>query len=146
MAEKFQANKDLESKKLENLMNLLADSLESASAEEMLDEDAELSASAVVKAEGVRRLLLDEVGNYRKKLASDAMRHHAASIAEFLKRPYRLPTVPAEQRQLLNKIFTEYPHIQSSLTLQHRDFRTLSDSDVESLLKQLEALGVFEDL
>jgi len=130
----------------ENLMNKLAESMELASADELLEEDSGLTADAVVRGEGVRKLLLQEVANYRKNLAEEAMRQHAATISEFLKNPYRLPDDPAAQRALLQRVFTDYPQLPSSLTLQHRDFRTLSDADVESLLKQLAALGVFEDL
>jgi hypothetical protein len=31
------------------------------------------------------------------------------------------------------------------VTLQHRDFASFSDADVESVLKQLDALGLLED-
>lgn len=134
------------SKSFENLMNRLAESMEVTSADELLEEDTGLTADAVERGEGIRNLLLQEVMNYRKSLAEEAMRQHAVTISEFLKNPYRLPDDPEAQRGLLQRVFTDYPHLQASLTLQHRDFRNLSDSDVESLLKQLAALGVFEDL
>jgi len=136
----------VDSKEWENLMDILADSLEPLAADAPLEENDGLNAEVVVRGEAVRQLLLGEVSNYRKHLAEEAMRHHAATIAEFLKHPYALPSDASAQRMLLHRVMTEYPHLQSSLTLQHRDFKTLSDSDVESLLRQLAALGVFEDL
>ena len=49
MAERYPVGKDKEMQKWENLMNLLADSFESLPADEVLDEEAGMTADAEVE-------------------------------------------------------------------------------------------------
>jgi hypothetical protein len=37
------------------------------------------------------------------------------------------------------------PQVKDGITLQHRDFASFSDADVEILLKQLDVLGLLDD-
>jgi hypothetical protein len=50
------------------------------------------------------------------------------------------------KKDLLAKLFSVKPEFQSILTAAARDFRELSDDDIDLILKQLQELGVLNDL
>src|SRR5206468_59918 len=57
---------------------------------------------------------------------------------------YQLPGSPEARRALLARLFETYPQMENAfLTVQHRDFKALSDGDVESFLRQLQELGAY---
>jgi len=58
-----------------------------------------------------------------------------------------LPKSLTECRELLRRVFEAKPEFgEALLTAQHREFRSLSDEDVMSYLKELQSLGVLEKL
>jgi hypothetical protein len=58
----------------------------------------------------------------------------------------RIPKDPREQKAMLDGIIARRPKVrEEAVTLQHREFESFSESDVESVLRQLEALGALEE-
>ncbi len=119
---------------------MLADSsLQDTDAEVLRDAGPEASH----KAEQVRACLLDGVRSFKQKALNNALAVYREEVRRYKDRSYTLPSGESDRRELLNSIFQRFPQGEKTfLTLQHREFKSLSDADVESLLKQLEALGV----
>ena len=58
---------------------------------------------------------------------------------------FELPSSPAERRSLLDALLaSQLAQGAGALTAQFRELSTVTDSDVESTLRQLEALGVLK--
>lgn len=127
-------------------MNALADHAESAPDRELLDEAAAQGVDAKSEAAGVRDLLLEALLRGKKARLSAAQREHRRAVADLDSRLVNLPQDAAARRALLQRTVTRKPQMKEALvTLQHRDFESFSDGDVESALKQLEALGLLDD-
>lgn len=140
MDEQKQINTD----QFERCMSLIADSMEAVPAEVIYLEDEREAATKVECAEGVRHLLLNQVAFYKRELISEALVEYEMARTKFESHQAALPTDPQARRALLQSILSRSTEYQPLLTLQHRDFRTLSDEDVESLLKQLDILGAIK--
>lgn len=61
-------------------------------------------------------------------------------------RDYSLPESIQNKRDLLKSVFSKNPQFQSILTAAARDFRDLSDEDVDLMLRQLYELGALGGL
>jgi hypothetical protein len=111
------------------------------------DTDAEVlreaGPNASEKAERVRACLLDGVKAFKQRALDRALVAYREEVRRYKQKQFVLPEKSADRRELLHSVFNRFPQGEKTfLTLQHREFKNLSDSDVESLLKQLEALGV----
>lgn len=128
------------------VMDALAEQVESMSEEQVL---ADAAAEGVdVKAEGdrVRGVLLGAVVRAKKDRLAQAMESHRRNVASLAQRAVRIPRDPSDRRALLMRSLDKKPQMKEAVvTLQHRDFASFSDADVESVLKQLEALGLLDD-
>lgn len=132
---------------LRAMMDALAESVAEASDEEILAETIEEGEDPEAAAERVRNVLLDAAKAYRQRNLREAQRQYELHVAAMRERKYTLPTTPEERRTLLDLVFSRQPEMRSAfLTAQHREFRSLTDADVESYLKQLQELGVLESL
>jgi hypothetical protein len=129
------------------IMEALAESVSEASDAEIL-EDVELAGEDGTKtAEGVRQVLLDGLRKFRKARLMEARLAYERDIEEFGKMEWALPRSLADCRELLRRVFEQKPEFREALlTAQHRDFKSLSDEDIMSYLKELQALGVLEKL
>jgi hypothetical protein len=137
---KPQRNADEE---LWNLMTVLADSVLDASDDEILEETE--------RAEGIaddtRALLLEGVRTMRQERRQRARDEYEESVSSMsMQETGRIPKAVTEQRALLFQIMSERPQVSAALTAQFRDFRELSDEDVLSYLRQLQELGVMDEL
>ena len=100
---------------------------------------------AWARAEGVRQTLFEGVKAHEQKKLSDAYLEYQAAVARFQDRKNPLPATVEGRRELLNQVFVRLSQAQqTSLTLQHRGFKNMSDDDVTSCLLQLEALGALK--
>lgn len=127
-------------------MDALAEQVESMSDQEVLDDAA--AEGIDVKAEGdrVRGLLLGAVVSAKKDRLASAMHAHKRSVAALARRAVRIPSDPSDRRALLMRSLERRPQMKEAVvTLQHRDFASFSDADVESVLNQLDALGLLDD-
>jgi hypothetical protein len=132
--------------RLAALMDALAEKVESMSDQEVLDDAA--AEGIDVKAEGarVRGLLLGAVVSAKKERLAEAVAAHRKNVATLAQRAVRIPAAPSDRRALLMRSLERSPQMKEAIvTLQHRDFESFSDADVESVLKQLGALGLLDD-
>ncbi len=61
------------------------------------------------------------------------------------RKQFALPSTPEGRREQLLAILASKPQMQAMLTVQHRDFESLTDDDIQSALEELSELGVFDD-
>ncbi len=69
-----------------------------------------------------------------------------ARILSMGKRASPLPQSSGKRRELLTTVFAMKPDLRGVLTAAGREFHALTDEDVDLLLKQLQDLGVLDDL
>ena len=131
--------------RLNAIMTALADHAESLIDKDVLAEGAAEGLDPKKEGAAVRTLLLGAVLRGKKDRLRKAEEAHKQAVIALATRTAQLPETPAERRALLGRVVQRRPQMRDALTLQHRQFESLSDADVESALKQLDALGLLED-
>lgn len=130
---------------LSALMDALADGAATASDHQVLDDAGDAGIDVRAEAGRVRDVLLAGVLRAKKERLRRAQQAHARSVADLGARIATLPDAPVARRALLTRTLGRRPDIREAIvTLQHRDFESFSDADIESALKQLEALGLLD--
>jgi hypothetical protein len=133
------------SAKLSAMMFALADREATATDKDVLEAAAEEGLSVAVEAARVRNVLIAGVLRAKRTRLSQAQEAHQKAVSELGTRTSRLPVDPSARRKLLAASLQRRPDMwQAVMTLQHREFESFSDSDVESALKQLDALGFLD--
>ena len=122
----------------------LADSVLSASDEALIEEvrDEGLDPDAV--AEETRTLLLKTVKNFKQRALIAAKEQHQKNVERLAVSQFQLPSTPGERRQLLHAVVAQHQAAGRALIAQHRDFKEMTDEDVESWLQQFGALGLLD--
>ncbi len=129
-----------------NVMNALGDVEWEMAEDELLDEFRVEGKDVEAEAGHIRRLFSAALKEYRQAPLREAQRKYEQHVAKIVKRNIRLPESAIERRTLLGGFLARKPEIGSSLlTAQHRDFKDLTDADVESYLTQLIELGALEN-
>jgi hypothetical protein len=131
---------------LEALMFALAESVAESSDEEILEEIREQGEDPRAAANRVRNVLFTAAKDYQQRHLHEAQRQHEQNVSAMKEKTYDLPLSADERRILLDRVFSLQPAMRSAiLTAQHRDFKSLTDADIESYLKQLKELGALDD-
>lgn len=125
--------------------NAAADAIETASDEELLADARSAGVDPNQTKSHLQQLLRGVVKTAKQRRLEHAKAEYKLSVAAFSAATGKIPTLPKQQRALLTHVFQAHPQIRS-VTLQHRDFAELTDSDVQSLLRQLEQLGMLEEI
>ena len=127
-------------------MGALADEAEGASDKALLDDAAAAKVDVAGEAERVRNVLLAGVLAAKKDRLHQAQQAHERAVASMARRSSSFPTDPAQRRAMLFNVLQRQPQMREAMvTLQHREFESFSDADVESVLHQLAMLGVLDD-
>jgi hypothetical protein len=125
------------------IMNMLADSELEMSDQEVVTEARNEGSDPSEEAERVRNTLQKASKAFAMRRLHDARRVYEEQVTRLRAKKYELPATPEKRRDLLAAVFAARPEMRASpFTAQYRDFRELSDADVESLLKQLNELGI----
>ena len=128
-----------------NVMNALADVEWEMSESEILDELRGDGRDLETEAESVREIFRRAVKEFRQAPLRDAQKRYEQRVSNICKRDFRLPNSASERRELLSAFMAQTPDFGNSiLTAQHREFKDLTDIDVESYLNQLMELGAIE--
>lgn len=128
-------------------MFALAESVAETSDEEILEETREQGEDPRAAASHVRNVLFSAAKDYQQRHLREAQRRYEQNVSAMKQKTYDLPKSANERRLLLDRVFSLQPAMKSAiLTAQHRDFKSLTDTDIESYLKQLKELGALNDL
>ena len=129
-------------RELEAIMEGLAESVLEASDEEILEEAREAGEDVEESAEGIRAGLLEVMRKQRLEQLRTAREERSRALEKLERAESSLPTSPAARRALLDGVLADHSEVRGLLTAQHRDLSGLSDEDVDSCLRHLQALGV----
>ena len=130
---------------LRRLMNALAESVASATDEELLEDLTAQPASSERSGQNVKAMLLQTADEWATQ-----RRHQAREVWVHRERESRMGTELGETsvkkiRHFLEGLFVETPELAAELTFAHRDFESWSDSDIRSLYRQALELGLVPD-
>ncbi len=132
-------------KELEGILDGLAESIETATPEEILEDTQAGGEDSEAVARRVQETLLNAVKQFEQKklqAARQAYRLHApeSELAKLF-----VAGTPHERRRQLAVVFRSKPRLAEVLTIQHRSFEDLSDHDVQAALEELAELGFLDD-
>lgn len=126
------------------LFDALADNLENLSDEEVLAEVLEEGRDPDDVAKETRLLLQNTVKKFKQRALLAAKEQHQRNEAHLAAMRFELPTSSTERRQLLSAVIARHQQAGRMLMAQHRDFKEMTDEDVESWLQQFGALGLLD--
>lgn len=121
------------------LGNALADAAEHAPDAELLAD----ARAAPARTEAVRTTLLDALKAAKKKRLAEATAAHSRAVLSLKGSAARLPSTPAARRALLHQTLNRRPELR--VTVQFRDFDSLTDANVDGLLEQFSHLGILDE-
>ena len=124
------------------IMDAVADSALKETDAEILEEIRQQGQNPKQAAEQVRTILRQAVKSHRQRKLAEAKEQHQLAVAAMKEKVYSLPKTAKERLQLLSATFQIRPELQSLLTAQHRELKSLTDDDIVSYLQQLQELGV----
>ena len=127
-----------------NVMSAIGDIELKMSEEELLDEFRQEGKNIESEAERVREVFRMAIKEYRKAPLLAAQKKYEEHLSRLVTRDFNLPETADERRNLLSGLLARKPEFGSLLTAQHRDFKDVTDADVENYLKQLIELGALE--
>ena len=132
--------------RLHELMAALADETASLSDKDVVDDATADGIDIKAEAARVRGVLLSGLQRAKVERLGRALAEREKVLASLKSSTLTLPGDASARRALLARVFERKPQMRDAvMTLQHRNFESLSDDDVESVLKQLEHLGVLDD-
>jgi hypothetical protein len=131
---------------LEALIDALGESVADAPEEEILEE-AKLSGIDVkVEAARLKAMMLSTVREHEQKQLRTAREGYTKEAARIQAGVYRLPKTPEKLRALFSFVLARQPQYAELFTAQHREFKDLTDADIEGYLRDLAELGVLEKI
>ena len=131
--------------KLETLYANLAQGVENASPEDVLAEAQAEGYDINQIASSVRATMLDAVRNFEQRKLHAARHGYRKRSTELRNRQNKLPSTPAERLALLIQAARGDERV-AKVTARFRDFKDLTDEDVQSALEDLLELGALEGL
>jgi hypothetical protein len=133
--------------KCTNLLGEIAQSIQSLSETE-LDDQIKMSGRDPKKVVANTRVTIERLiaESNRSKLRDARQALNAARRVSPPAQRSAIPHDPALQRQLLDRLAAQSNRIPQRLTMAFRDRTNLSSSDLESMLRDLERLGLLSDL
>ena len=112
---------------------------------ELEEESQEFGTSMDADAERMRQLLASTFKMFQQRALVAARKKHEERTAKITAQQFQPPANPAERRALLDAVIAQHQQAGRMLIAQHREFKELTDEDVESWLQQFGALGLLEE-
>lgn len=128
---------------LKGMVNALSHSIRVASDEEVLEDARQAGIDVKASVAHLKAMFTATAKAFQKRHLLKAREEYERESNAFSTTAFNLPTSPAEKRQLLQLVAAQYAQTaNATFTAKFRDLETLSDSDVESLLKDCAELGL----
>lgn len=123
----------------------MSESILQADDAELEEDSREHGTSMDADAERMRQLLASTFKAFQQRALLAARKKHEERTAKINTQRFQLPASPAERRALLDAVIAQHQQAGRMLIAQHREFKELTDEDVESWLQQFGALGLLEE-
>ena len=127
-------------KEIQALYDALAETLLSATDDEILEECRRDGETPDQVARGTRALLLSGLKDFQQRSLNEAKASYQRMSKQLRTTAYRLPQTTEERRQLLMAVIGKQSR--SELVAEFRDFDEMTDDDVESWLEKFAHLGI----
>jgi hypothetical protein len=131
--------------KLDTLFANLAQGVRNASPEDLLAEAKAEGQDTEHIASGVRATLLEAVRSFEQRKLHAARHGYRKRSTELRGRRAVLPSTPAARLALLMKAARSDERV-AKVTARFRDFKDLTDEDVQSALDDLMELGALDNI
>jgi hypothetical protein len=129
----------------ERVFDHLADSIETGDAAEIAADLKDSGHDLNDVASRMKAAALAGVKEYRQQRLHHARQRYQESSLK-IERTRHFGGSREERRQRFFSVIAARPELKSALTVQHRDLKELTDTDIDSALDELEILGALEDL
>jgi hypothetical protein len=123
----------------------MSESILQADDAELEEESRERGTSMDADADRMRQLLANTFKAFQQRALMAARKKHEETTAKITAQQFQLPASPAERRSLLDAVIAQHQKAGRMVIAQHREFKELTDEDVESWLQQFGALGLLEE-
>ena len=131
--------------KLEILFANLTQGVENASPEDLLAEAKAEGQDTEQTASSVRATLFDAVRSFEQRKLHAARHGYKKRSADLKGRRCVLPSTPGERLALLKRAARNDERV-AKVTARFRDFKDLTDEDVQSALEDLMELGALDSV
>jgi hypothetical protein len=131
---------------IQALVNAIALSVAEASDEEILEDARAAGVDLKENAEKLKQMLSETAKRFQKRKFIAAQQHYKTEVERIQHKSVHLPDSPAERRAVLQLVAAQHAQGAMALTAHGRDLESLSDSDVTSLLEELDELGLLSDI
>lgn len=135
--------RDSHREKLDHLADALVKDILHASDEEILSETADEGKSAKTEADRIRSLLKNAEIQVAKRCLT-AAREAVSQHKNEQRRCKIISLDPLKARRALGEVLKKHPESTQQFTLAARKGKDLSDSDVMSILEDLQELGLYD--
>lgn len=133
-------------RELSGIMNAISESVAATPPEVLLAECRDEGIDVEVAATRTKSVLADAIKRHKQQKLREARQEYEARVRSMQSTVYSLPQSMKTKRDLLAAVFKMKPEFRGILTAAARDFRELSDADVDLALRQLQDLGALGDL
>jgi hypothetical protein len=124
----------------------MAESVAGMTDDEVLAEAREEGVDTKATADELREMARRIAREVRLRPLRAARERYEQERNALSSQTLRLPVSAGERRALLQQALTRRPELQPLLTAAARELKDLPDDDVESMLRDLAALGCLDDL
>lgn len=131
--------------KLNTLFANLAQGVENASTEDIVAEAKAEGQDTEQMASSVRATLFDAVRSFEQRKLHAARHGYRKRSTELKSRRIVLPSTPTERLALLKRAAGNDERV-AKVTARYRDFKDLTDEDVQSALEDLIELGALDNI
>lgn len=130
---------------LQTLFANLAQGVENASPQDIVAEAKEEGQDTEQIASSVRATLFDAVRSFEQRKLHAARHGYRKRSTELKSRRIVLPSTPTERLSLLKRAAGNDERV-AKVTARFRDFKDLTDEDVQSALEDLMELGALDNV
>ncbi len=128
---------------LKGVVNALSHSIRVATDAEVLEDARQAGIDVKTNVALLRQMLSGTAKAYRQRNLLKAQQEYERESSAVGSASFDFPSSPTERRRLLQLIAAQYAQTASAtFTAKFRDLETLSDADVESLLRDCAELGL----
>lgn len=128
------------------ILDGLADYIENAPGEALLEDARDAGRDPEQMAAQVKNVLMRAVKNHQQRELLRARQAYEREVAAMRTRRIELPAKPETRRNWLAAVLAQRPQMQLAVTMQNRNFSELTNEDVEAHLRKLEMLGILKDV